>query len=51
MMELVVIRHGEAEHAVKGIVGGWTDSMLTDRGRHQIEITTDRLKDLFGSRI
>ena len=51
MKELIVVRHGEAEHAVKGIVGGWTDSMLTDRGRHQIEITTTRLKDLFGSRI
>ena len=51
MKELIVVRHGEAEHAIKGIVGGWTDSILTDRGRHQTEITTTRLKDLYGSRI
>jgi probable phosphoglycerate mutase len=51
MMELIFVRHGEAEHAVKGIVGGWTDSILTERGRHQIEVTTARLRELFGSRI
>lgn len=46
-----MVRHGEAEHMVKGITGGWTDLPLTDRGRIQIEITTIRLKELFRSRI
>ncbi|MHA2143272.1 MAG: histidine phosphatase family protein [Candidatus Thorarchaeota archaeon] len=51
MKELVLVRHGEAEHSVKGIIGGWTDSLLTDRGRQQIEFTVPRLKELFDSRI
>lgn len=51
MKELVLVRHGEPEHLVKGMVGGWTDLPLTDRGRKQIEITANRLKDLFESRI
>ncbi|MHA1957514.1 MAG: histidine phosphatase family protein [Candidatus Thorarchaeota archaeon] len=51
MKELVLVRHGEAEHLTKGIVGGWTDLPLTQRGRRQIGITADRLKELFESRI
>ncbi len=51
MKELVIVRHGEAEHHVQGIVGGWTDSLLTDRGRRQIEGTAARLIELFDSRI
>ncbi|UCE10514.1 MAG: histidine phosphatase family protein [Candidatus Thorarchaeota archaeon] len=51
MKELVLVRHGEAEHLVKGIVGGWTDLPLTDRGRRQTEITGTRLMELFESRI
>jgi probable phosphoglycerate mutase len=51
MKELVLVRHGEAEHMVKGISGGWTDLPLTDRGKKQIEITVNRLKELFESRI
>ncbi|MGY5877249.1 MAG: histidine phosphatase family protein [Candidatus Thorarchaeota archaeon] len=51
MKELVIVRHGEAEHYVQGIVGGWTDSLLTDRGRRQIEGTAARLIKLFESRI
>ncbi|MHA1958627.1 MAG: histidine phosphatase family protein [Candidatus Thorarchaeota archaeon] len=51
MKELVLVRHGEAEHLVKGIIGGWTDLPLTDRGRRQTEITATRLMELFDSRI
>jgi probable phosphoglycerate mutase len=51
MKELILVRHGEAEHLVKGITGGWTDLPLTDRGRQQIEVTSKRLKELFGTRI
>jgi len=51
MKELVLVRHGESEHLVKGIVGGWSDLPLTDRGRQQISITANRLKELFASRI
>ena len=51
MQELILVRHGEAEHLVKGIAGGWTDLPLTDRGRKQVELTGKRLKELFGDRI
>jgi len=51
MKELVLVRHGEAEHLVKGIIGGWSNLPLTDRGRQQIGITANRLKELFDSRI
>ncbi|MHA1962677.1 MAG: histidine phosphatase family protein [Candidatus Thorarchaeota archaeon] len=51
MKELVLVRHGEAEHHIKGIIGGWTDLPLTDRGRQQIGITAKRLNELFQSRI
>jgi len=51
MKELILVRHGEAEHLTKGIIGGWTDLPLTDRGRRQVVLTAKRLKDLFGTRI
>ena len=51
MKELILVRHGESEHLVKGIQGGWTDLPLTDKGRKQIRLTSKRLNALFGSRI
>ncbi|MCF2137691.1 MAG: histidine phosphatase family protein [Candidatus Thorarchaeota archaeon] len=51
MNELVLVRHGEAEHLTKGIIGGWTDLPLTDRGRKQVEVTARRLKEILGDRI
>ncbi len=39
MDELILIRHGEAEHHIKGLTGGWTDSDLTELGRQQAELT------------
>ncbi len=51
MKELILVRHGESEHLVRGIKGGWTDLPLTDKGRHQIRLTSKRLKGMFESRI
>lgn len=51
MKELILVRHGEAEHLAKGIIGGSSDFQLTDRGRKQIALTGKRLKELFGTRI
>jgi len=51
MKELILVRHGEAEHLMKGLIGGGTDFPLTDRGRRQITLTGQRLKELFGNRI
>jgi broad specificity phosphatase PhoE len=46
MQELYLIRHGESEHLVKGLTGGWTNTPLTDLGRKQAYLTGQRLKDL-----
>ncbi len=35
--DLILVRHGESEHHVRGLTGGWTDTALTDRGRYQAE--------------
>ena len=51
MKELILVRHGEAEHLIKRLVGGGADFPLTDRGRKQIALTGKRLKELFGTRI
>jgi len=41
--DLVLVRHGESEHHVKGLTGGWTDAPLTEVGRKQAELTAAAL--------
>ncbi|KZL26419.1 histidine phosphatase family protein [Pseudovibrio sp. Ad37] len=41
--ELILLRHGESEHMLKGVVGGWTDSILTPLGVTQAKQTADYL--------
>jgi broad specificity phosphatase PhoE len=48
--ELIVVRHGQAEHMVKGLTGGWTDTPLTELGRRQAELTGPALAALIGDR-
>lgn len=49
MRDLILVRHGEAEHNVKGWTGGWTDTPLTPLGRRQAKLTGKHLKDLLGN--
>lgn len=49
LKELFLIRHGEAEHLVRNLTGGWTDVPLTALGREQARRTGERLKGLLGS--
>ncbi|MFB6367225.1 phosphoglycerate mutase family protein [Paenibacillus elgii] len=35
---MYLIRHGEAEHLLKGVVGGWSDTPLTENGRVQAKL-------------
>jgi probable phosphoglycerate mutase len=44
MRELLLVRHGQSEHHVRGITGGWTDLPLTAEGRRQAQATADRLR-------
>jgi len=50
MNELIVVRHGEAEHMVKGLTGGWTDTHLTDLGRRQARLTGPYVARIVGDR-
>lgn len=34
---ILLIRHGEADHHVQNLTGGWTDSALTPAGRQQLQ--------------
>ena len=48
MRELILVRHGEPEHLVKGWTGGWTDTPLTPLGQQQAKLTGEHLKVLLG---
>ena len=42
--QLILVRHGETEHNVAGIVQGWSDSELSERGRQQVARLAERLR-------
>ncbi len=44
MSSLILIRHGQSEHHVNGMTGGWTDTGLTELGRRQAACLGARLK-------
>ena len=47
---IILVRHGEATHHTQKLTGGWTDSVLTDRGRAQIQALADKLALDFAGR-
>jgi 2,3-bisphosphoglycerate-dependent phosphoglycerate mutase len=44
MQKIFVVTHPEAEHHVQGLVGGWYDSHLTEKGRAAAQAIAQRLK-------
>jgi probable phosphoglycerate mutase len=46
MRDLVLVRHGQSEHHVRGLTGGWTDLPLTAVGLSQADATASRLAEL-----
>lgn len=46
MRRLYVVTHPEASHHVDGLVGGWFDSRLTERGLRQADAVARRLREL-----
>ncbi len=46
MKELILVRHGQSEHNIKGLTGGWIDTPLTPQGRRQAAATAHRLATL-----
>jgi probable phosphoglycerate mutase len=45
MKTLILIRHGEAQHNVSELTGGWSQTRLTENGVKQITLLADRLKN------
>jgi probable phosphoglycerate mutase len=51
-MPLLLVRHAQAEHHIRSITGGWSDTTLTEEGRKQSVILAMRLgRELNGSPI
>lgn len=46
MRELILVRHGQSEHHIRGWTGGWTNTRLTEFGRRQSQMTGERLHSL-----
>ena len=40
---IILVRHGEATHHTLKLTGGWTDSVLSDKGRWLIEMAAKKL--------
>jgi probable phosphoglycerate mutase len=45
---IILIRHGESEHHVRGLTGGWTDTPLTEAGHEQAHRLAARLRAELG---
>lgn len=44
-MQLILIRHGETQENVDGIVQGWFDSFLNDKGKQQAQAAADNFHE------
>jgi probable phosphoglycerate mutase len=46
MDRLIFIRHGESQHTVQGLMGGWVETPLTALGERQVKAVADHLAEL-----
>lgn len=46
MKRIILVRHGQAEHAEQGLTGGWTESHLTTLGEKQAHVTGGALSKI-----
>jgi probable phosphoglycerate mutase len=46
MNRLILIRHGQSEHHIRGLTGGWTDTPLTALGQAQAIAAGQRCRQL-----
>jgi len=44
METIILVRHGQAEHNLGHLTGGWSQTALTELGRRQVELLAARLK-------
>ena len=47
---IILVRHGEATHHTQRLTGGWTDSVLTEKGKAQIKAAGEKLALDFAQR-
>jgi probable phosphoglycerate mutase len=47
---IIIVRHGQSEHHVRGLTGGWTDTPLTALGHEQAALVAARLQAEFPER-
>ena len=48
MKTVILVRHAESEHHVKGLSGGWTDTPITEIGHEQAHRVAQRLRAELG---
>jgi len=48
MNTIILVRHGQAVSNVSNLTGGWSQTALTDLGRHQAQLVAKRLKRELG---
>ena len=46
MHRVLLVRHGESEHHIRGMTGGWTDLPLTKLGQEQAIRTAEGIREL-----
>ncbi len=49
MKKMIIVRHGQSEHNLLGIVGGWGDYSLTEIGKKQATLTGQYLKKILNN--
>jgi probable phosphoglycerate mutase len=49
-MMIILVRHGEATHHTNKLTGGWTDSVLTEKGKRQLTAAAKKLACDFNDR-
>ena len=47
---IVIVRHGEAQHLISDLTGGWSDTLLTEFGHKQARAAAEYLQSLVGDR-
>jgi len=45
MKQIILIRHGQAEHQLHNRIGGWSDVNLTEHGIKQAQAVAQRLEE------
>jgi probable phosphoglycerate mutase len=46
---IILVRHGQSQHHVLRLSGGWTDTPLTGLGHHQAGLAANRLREELGT--